>query len=111
MEPEHIDGRAKVHHLELCGVTHSGVSSIAGDNKVGLDIDFSGRGLDLNAVHSSICFQKARDGMSHAQIEGREAFSMFSQKIQKIPLWHQRNEFALNGKMGKIGCCKREISK
>src|SRR5215470_9259196 len=104
-KPEHIDWGPDIHYFEFGRITNGRAPTVATNDKVGFNFHFSFGCLHANAPDDFVVFlQKTNDLIFHTQVESGETLSLLGKKIKKVPLGHQRNEFALHWQMGKVRC-------
>src|SRR4029077_6329209 len=72
------------------------------DGEIGADLQSTCRNLGPNARHSAIFFQQVGDLSLHLQVKSWIRSSLFSEKVQKVPLRHQPQEFAMRGQVGEV---------
>ena len=78
------------------------MASVAPDDEVGANVERAVRRLGADPDDASALFDEVGDFRVHPQVEGRVAFAPFSQEIQKIPLRHHGDEFALRRDVAEI---------
>ncbi len=73
---------------------------VAADDQIGADRQASPSGVFARSADDAAALldQVGRLGM-HAQIESLVALALLGQEIEKIPLRHQRDEFAVRRQM------------
>src|SRR6266581_277252 len=79
------------------------MASICADYEVRVNLDPSVRRIRQHANDFSLVFNQVDRFDLHLQAEVRILFSMFGDKIEKIPLRHEGDELALGRQMRKIG--------
>ncbi len=75
---------------------------VGSNRQIGADFQCSARGLCQHAHDFSIFLQKIGGLGLHLQVKTRISFCLLDDEIQKIPLRHQSNKFAVGGQMGEI---------
>jgi hypothetical protein len=79
------------------------MSPIRADDEVRAHFHFAVGSFCAHAVHSLILNQQIDNLGLHVQLEAREPFGMTGEKIEKIPLGHEGDEFAARGELREIG--------
>src|ERR1700730_15226481 len=77
--------------------------SIGPDHKIRSKIAFAVRCFCSDPGHAIFVEQKIDHFVLHAKRKRREACRLVSEKIQKIPLRHERDEFAMGWQVREIG--------
>ena len=78
------------------------MTTIGADDKVGADREFTFGRLRANADDAAALLDQVGSLGAHAQIEGLVALAAGGEKIEKIPLRHQRDVFAMGRQVGQI---------
>ncbi len=78
------------------------VSPIRANHEVCAHFHFAARSFCAYAAHALILDEQIGDLGLHVQFKGREPFGMTGEKIEKIPLRHERNEFAVRRELREI---------
>src|SRR6266480_3522118 len=84
------------------------MASVRANDKVGVHLQFALRRLCAHADHTRTLHQQIHDFRFHAHLESWKPFRMTREKIEEIPLWHERDEFAARGKLREN--CYRDAS-
>jgi hypothetical protein len=71
------------------------VASVGCDDKIRLDPDLSAGGRRQQSGHNPAVDRKIAGFGPHLQLEGRKSPGMLGEKIEEIPLRHERNEPAM----------------
>src|SRR5437773_9283499 len=87
--------------LKPAGVTRR-VPPVGTDDEVRPQFHFATWSLCAHANYSLILNQQIDDFGLHKQLESPEPFGMTGEKVKKIPLWHERDEFAARRKSGEV---------
>src|SRR5438045_4945411 len=78
------------------------MTPVRANNKIGVYLEVALRRFRPHADHTRILHQHIDDFGFHVQLEFRKTFSVTGEKIKKIPLRHERDEFATRGKFSEI---------
>ena len=102
-EPEDVDRDSGFMKRKFGGGARCGLAAITADDERGRDIDRAcwSVGVDSNDA-IVVAFDQAGDLVLHQEMEVREPGRLGGEKIQKIPLWHQCDEFGVGGKVGEV---------
>src|SRR5580704_14932212 len=84
--------------------------AVAGNHQIRTDLHRASRGSRLYSNDSITVANQANALVPHPKLETIEALSAPGQEVQKIPLRHQRDKFAMGGQQPKIGDVKVEIA-
>src|SRR6266576_5606632 len=76
--------------------------TISTDNKVSTDFQVALGRFCAHADHTRILHQQIDDLRFHVQLKFRKMFGVTREKSQKIPLRHERDEFATRRKFSEI---------
>src|SRR5205814_4701 len=101
--PEHVDRHAKLVQLETGASVSRRVSPVSTDDEVRAQFYFATWSFCAHANYSLILNQQIDDFGLHKQLECREPFGMTGEKVKKIPLRHERDEFAARRELREIG--------
>ena len=101
--PEHVDWYAKLTQLETGAGMCRRVPPVRTDDEIRANFHFAARSFCTHAAHSLILDQQINDLCLHVQLEVRETFGMPGEEIKKIPLRHERDEFATRWESREIG--------
>src|SRR5438132_1648173 len=102
MHPQHIDGHAQFLNLEPGLRVGEGMTSIRADDEIGPKIAFAVRSLYPNARDALLVKDEIDHLMLHVEGKSGEAFSFSGKEVQKIPLGHERDEFAVRRQAREI---------
>jgi hypothetical protein len=101
-EPEHIDRRAEIHHFQVCAFAHRRTASVCADHEICVHFEFALR-RGCSHADDPLIFKKQVGHLDfRSQTKRRAAPRMFGNEIQKIPLRHEGDEFAVRRQMRKI---------
>ena len=78
------------------------MASVATDDEVGANVERAVRHRGADPGNPPALFDEIGDFRVHPQMESRVAFAPFSQEIQKVPLRHLGDEFALRRQTPEI---------
>jgi hypothetical protein len=98
-EPQHVHWCSIVIAFETGFRPNGGMATVASDNQICAYLKFTVRGLRLDTDNAPVLFDQARRFGLHPQVECPIALAAIRKKIEKVPLRHQRNEFATNRQM------------
>jgi hypothetical protein len=82
--------------------------SIRADDEIGARFQFAARSFCVRASHALILDEQIDDLGFHVQLERWETFGVTGEKIEKIPLRHERDEFAARGEPCEI-CDRHDL--
>src|SRR4030095_201321 len=101
--PKNINRHAELLELQLRARMRNCVPAIGADDKIGMKLALAVRRFFSHAGHAIPIPQKIDNFVLHPQLEGWEHFCLFREKIQKVPLRHEGNEFAVRRQTREIG--------
>src|SRR4029077_14902468 len=101
--PERFDWRAKLTQAKTGADMCRRVSPVRANHEVCAHFQSAARSLCAHTDHLLILNQHVDDLGLHEQLEGREPFGVAGEKIEKIPLRHERDEFAARRESREIG--------
>src|SRR4029077_2708529 len=78
------------------------MTPVRANDKVRVNLQVALRRFCAHADHTRILHQQIDDLRFHVQSEFRKTLGMVAKKIEEIPLWHERDEFAVCGKFPEI---------
>src|SRR4029077_17445599 len=78
------------------------MTPVRANDKVRVNLQVALRRFCAHADHTRILHQQIDDLRFHVQSEFRKMFGVTREKGQKIPLRHERDEFATRGKFSEI---------
>src|SRR5438876_6116392 len=78
------------------------MTPVRANDKIRVHLQVALRRFCAHADHTRILHQQIDDFGFHVQLEFRKTFSVTGEKIKKIPLGHERDEFATRGKFSEI---------
>src|SRR5437016_3239645 len=84
---------------------------VATNDQVGANFRGAIRRLNFDSNHAIAFAHHVYSLMLHAKIEMRIFAALRREKIEKIPLRHERHELAVCRNMGEVGGSKGETSK
>ena len=101
-EPEHVHRCTEILADEARFFAHGGVSAIGAEDELGADFELAVRRLRTQPDDAvALLDQIGRLGL-HAQVEGPVALAVRGEKIEEVPLRHQRDEFAVGRQVPQI---------
>ena len=100
--PEHVDRCAKFAPFKSAASVNGRVSPIRADDEVRAHFYFVVRSFCAYSLYSLILNQQIDDFGLHVQFESWKTFGVIGEKIEKIPLRHERDEFAARRKVPEI---------
>ncbi len=101
-EPQHVHRRAEIIDSEACALAHHRMAAIAGDNEARAHRDVAlGRGRAHAGDRAVLLDQVSALGLHH-QMEGGEALRLLGQKIEEVPLRHQRDIGAMHREVAEV---------
>ncbi len=100
--PQHVDGRAQVDHFEARFFAHQRAATICSHGQIRADLQFALRSFCARSRHAAFFFDQAGHLGFHSQMKARIRLGMPGDKIQKIPLRHQRQKFAMRRQVSEI---------
>ena len=78
------------------------MAPVRANDKIRVHLQVALRRFCAHADHTRILHQQIDDFRFHVQLEFRKTFGVTREKIQKIPLRHERDEFATRRKLCEI---------
>jgi hypothetical protein len=90
-------------YFESRGLPRRRISPVASHFQIGPDLDNAFRRPRLHSRDLSRIMNQSHYRMLHPKVEAGEQPGALREKIQKIPLRHQRDELAVRRQMLKIG--------
>ena len=100
--PEHVDRCAKIAELEFTSRMRDGMPAVGPDDEISEKIAFVVRSLRAHPRDATVFKNKIDNFMLHVERERGEAFGVRRKKVQKIPLRHERDEFAARAQTREI---------
>ena len=94
-KPQDVHRCAVILTVQTRPVAHDRVTPIAANHEIGVNGQFSIGRVGANADDAAPLFDQVGRLCPHVQIKLPVAAAVLGQKIQKIPLRHKRNIFAL----------------
>jgi hypothetical protein len=101
-EPQDIHRGAEILHLEPGLLAHQRMAAIAADHEGSPQLQHTLRRVGAHADHGALLLDEVGCGRLHHHPEARIESAALAQKIQKIPLRHQGDEFAAGRQMTEI---------
>jgi hypothetical protein len=102
-EPQHVHGRADILNAQAGALAHGRVPSVAADGEVGAHLERTIRRVGAHAGHAAALLDQVDRLRPHADVERGIAPAPLAEKIEEVPLRHQRDELAARRQMGEIG--------
>ena len=102
-EPEHVHRRADVLDLKTGALAQRRMAAVAAHRKIGADLDLAVRRFRPHADNAAAFLDQIGRLRLHMQIEGRVDLAVRRQKIEEVPLRHQRDEFAARRQVAEVG--------
>lgn len=98
-------------YLHLGGLAYGGVPAVAGHHQSRLNAQSSSvRPAHLNPGDMRPVCNDVDGFVLDAEIEREELLGLPDQKIEEIPLRHERNKSCAGREAAEIGCAKRKIT-
>ena len=101
-EPKNIHWRAVIVALQPGAGAKRRVPPVGSDHQVGADCQFAVGAAGANADNATVFLDEIGRLSLHSHMESFVAFAAFGEEIQKIPLRHQRDIFAVRRQMSEI---------
>src|ERR1044071_7578341 len=79
------------------------MSTIGADSKRCVDFDWAISGGCFETDYGAGFKNQIRHFCIHQQVKGRIPLGMRNDKIQEIPLWHEREKLTVGGEMSEVG--------
>src|SRR5437764_10115349 len=95
MHPKNVDGDAQLLNLKPGARVRNCMTSICPNDEIGAKVTFAVRSLYPNTRDALLVEDQLDHFMLHVEGKSREAFGFSGEKIQKIPLRHERDELAV----------------
>ena len=102
-KPQHVHRRAVIVADEAGLVAHGRMPAVAADGERGADRQRAVRRLGAQPDDAAAFLDQVGGFGIHVQMEAFVALALLSEEIEKVPLRHQRHEFAVRRQMGEIG--------
>ena len=96
-KPQHIHRRSEFVDVQLSLFPHDRTTAIGAYSQISANFQRTVRRLRLDADDLPFFFQQIDHFRFHQQLEGWIALAPLGKKIEKVPLRHQRDEFAFRG--------------
>ena len=103
LEPEDVHRRAEIAYLHAGAFTQGGMAAVGRDAKIGVDLEIALVTVGANPGDPPLLLDQAGRLGRHAQREGRVGLGLLGQKIEKVPLRHQRDELAGRRQVAEVG--------
>src|SRR3984885_3168721 len=100
--PENIDGRAEIFDLKSSALANDRVAAGGPARQYPAHLERTARRSSADAHNATVFNQQIGRLITHQHAKRRKFLSFFGQKIQKIPLRHQRDELAVRWQARKI---------
>src|SRR6266550_516627 len=95
MHPKSIDGDAQLLNFKPGARVCNCMTPIRADDKIGMKITFAVGSLYPNTSDALLVEDQLDHLMLHVEGKRREGFGFSGEEVQKVPLWHERDEFAV----------------
>ncbi len=94
-EPQHVDGNARLNHLQPRNLPRNGVAAVASDYQAGVDINWTLRRIRPDSANLAAIVDQVNRLVLHLERERGEFLRSAGEKVEKIPLRHQRHKLAM----------------
>ncbi len=103
-QPKDVDGDAVIDERQMGGVARDGVAAVATDGKGRGDFYGAVGGVGDDADDGAIGLLEETGRLpTHAEVEARVARGFLCEKVEEVPLGHERDELCMSWEVGEIG--------
>src|SRR5438874_11160015 len=102
MHPKSVDRHAQFLNLKAGARVGKGMTPIRADDKIGMKITFTVGSLHPNTSDALLVEDQIDHLVLHMEAKRREAFGFSGEKVQKIPLRHESDKFAVRRQTREI---------
>src|SRR5579864_4563634 len=100
--PQHIHGCAQIDYLKPGALAHRRAPAISAHREKRSNLHYSVGSLCLYSGNPSVILKQVDRFCLHHQLKSWILFGLFDKEIQELPLRHEREEFAVGGKVGEV---------
>ncbi len=101
--PQYVDRRPQVERRQAGALAHGRMAAIRPDHQIGPHLDRPVGPVGAQPDDASVFLDQLGEFGFHQQLEARQPGTLFDEKVEKIPLRHQGDEFAAGRQTGEIG--------
>jgi len=107
--PQHVDGSAEIEDFKAGFGAQDGMTAVGADGLWRAEFAMAIAGFGADTCDAAIFNDQIDDFRFQVQVKLRICLGRFGDEIQKIPLRHEADEFAVHREVGKIGYGDGEI--